>query len=311
MKTRLTLLLLTISVSVFGQTSVYHPFPDSNATWCAEICGNQGNDLNEATYQLNGQVLINGNLYNRMLHYERSCYGVGTCYCGSINGIDTTTYYVWQDTTQKKVWLYYPSTNSDTIFLDFDLHVGDTIDARKAYWARQFQSGDVIVSFIDSVLVGSQYRTRYNYTYQTFVNSMIEGIGPTHGFFYDANKGYDYLTTLNMFSQNNQIFYPFYSSDTSGMGQHCHDFALNNEEIFAGSSSKIFPNPFHQTATLDLNNIFEGELKIYNTFGQQVRRQKINSQTITINRDGLGDGLYFFQVTNDNGTLTSGKLMIE
>jgi hypothetical protein len=103
-----------------------------------------------------------------------------------------------QDTAQKKVWIYVPSTNSDTIFLDFNLNVGDTINGRNEYWAEQLGlSAVTFVTSIDSVLIGTQYRKRYNYSYNGFNgfnNSMIEGIGPTHGLFYLANQGYDYST---------------------------------------------------------------------------------------------------------------------
>ena len=172
------------TLSSKSQTSAYHPFPEDSATWCAEVCGNQGNSLYETTDQLSGKGLINGNWYSKMRHYERYCNGLGGCMCAQLYSADTATYYIRQDNVQKKVWLYYPPTNSDTIFLDFNLNVGDTIDGRKAYWARQLSFADFAkVSSIDSVLIGSQYRSRYNYFYRGFPNSMIEGIGPTHGFF--------------------------------------------------------------------------------------------------------------------------------
>jgi len=73
MKKLLLLVVTLTTLTAKAQTSVYHPFPDSSATWCTSFCGLQGNAYNDDTYQLSGQVLINGNWYSSMLHYGRSC----------------------------------------------------------------------------------------------------------------------------------------------------------------------------------------------------------------------------------------------
>ena len=300
-----------ITFSAKSQTSQYYPFPEDSATWCASMCGNQGNSLNEATYQLNGKVFINGNWYSRMLHYERNCYGVGSCYCGLIYGADTTTYYIRQDTTQKKVWIYIPSTNSDTIFLDFNLNIGDTIDGRKEYWAQPLGFGEyAFVSSIDSVLIGSQYRKRYNYTYQAFMNSMIEGIGPTHGPFYLENIGYDHIQTLNIFSQNNQLFYPYYSSDTTGMWQSCHDFTTTVKESELENNISIYPNPATNNFTLRLDSeIKNAKLEVYDAIGVKVYQQKLNQRSTTIHQTFFS-GIYFVKVTDGERTFAQ-KLIIQ
>jgi hypothetical protein len=306
------LLLLTVTVAALSakaQTSVYHPFPDSNATWCTSFCGMQGNAFSDDTYQLNGKELINGNWYNRMLHYGRGCYGAGMCYCAALNNAGTNTYYIRQDTAQKKVWLYYPSTNSDTIFLDFNLNVGDTIDGRKAYWS-QFFTGDIAVVYsIDSVLIGSQYRTRYNYEYNGFpLNSMIEGIGPNHGIFNMPNTGLEYATQLNLFIQNTQIFYPFYSSDTTGVSQVCHSFTEGMEEQNKTWYS-LSPNPATNTFTIQLGSeIKNAELEIYNALGKKVYQQKLSQQLTNINLNSP-QGIYFVIVTGGIRMFTQKLIM--
>ena len=76
--------------------------------------------------------------------------------------------------------------------------------------------------------------------------------------------------------------------------------------------SRIFPNPFHSTATLVLDDNFENaDLKFYNVLGKQVKKQKIISQTTTIDREGLTNGIYFYQILTYNGQLISGCLVVE
>jgi hypothetical protein len=304
---KLLLILLFLSpVFSEAQTSVYHPFPEDSAKWCAEMCGNQGNSLQEATYELNGKVLINGNWYSRLLYYERFCYGAGGCFCALVYGADTATYYIRQDVVQKKVWLYVDSLNTDTIFLDFDLHVGDTIDARKAYWAGYFSFGGIVLS-IDSVLIGTQYRSRYKYENQTFPNYLIEGIGPDHGFFYNANVGYDHMQTLENFLQNNHVYYPNYSSATVNMNQYCHDFTTGIVELNQISFS-IYPNPAHKLLNVECK-MPNAELKIYDVMGRVVYSTTLNSKHQTLN-PGLSPAVYFVRVS-DGERVAVQKLVVE
>lgn len=290
--------LMTLTAS--AQTSIYHPFPDSNATWCAYAASNNSGQLSEtyATYELNGQAIINGIMYNRLLQYK---------YLPS-SAIDTTTLFIRQDIALKKVWIYIPSTNSDTILYDFNLQVGDTLNQRE-YWAINFGPLDYwIVSSIDSILIDGNYRKQFHYSRTsnpTCFSSMIEGIGADHGLLFLPQTCFEYFAALRAFYQSGTLLY----GDSL---YPCHDFTAGVTEIKIKKSISISPNPFHSSAQLEFNFDFaNAELQIYNTLGLQVRKQKIISPTTTINRDGLKDGIYYYQIINYKGNLTSGKFVIE
>lgn len=74
----------------------------------------------------------------------------------------------------------------------------------------------------------------------------------------------------------------------------------------------IFPNPFSSTTTVQTDNVFkDATLIVYNLHGQQVKQIKnISGQTVTLHRDNLPMGLYFIHLTQDNKTITTGKLII-
>ena len=72
----------------------------------------------------------------------------------------------------------------------------------------------------------------------------------------------------------------------------------------------ISPNPIHTSAILITNGI-KSKFKIYNSFGTLVHEERINDQITTINRNSLANGVYFFQLIDNNGQSTNGKLVIE
>jgi hypothetical protein len=315
MKKLLLLISILFSFYVNAQTSVYHPFPDSNATWCCQkgyttgccLCGTPEYQY-RVTYQLNGHVSINNILYNRLLKYEI----LDTLCPTPGRSIDTTTIYIRQDTSLKKVWMYEAATNSDTILFDFNLQIGDTLDATKEFWAGYSHLADFwIVTSIDSILINGQYRKRFNYTPSfdsTCTSSMIEGIGSNHGLMYAPSNCFEYGATLHKFFQDNQLQY----GDSSPVWFACHDFTLNISEPTNNFFANIFPNPFDLNARLQMNGTFQNaELKIYNSLGQQIRQQSIINKSTLINRDNLNNGIYFFQVTTSNGQMAIGKFLIE
>ena len=314
---KLIFLIFSIfTICIKAQTSIYHPFPDSNAVWCCESGNSNGccgcvNFQSHSTYQISGQTLIGGILYNRLLHYE-----ITTDQCTADTLIDTTTYYIRQDTALKKVWMYDSSINGDTILFDFDLHVGDTLDASKEYWTHYFNSSNYwIVISIDSIIINGQYRKRFNYEMPNnpgCTSSMIEGIGPIHGIFYQPPTCFEYGAYLDVFIQDNLVlicqtidtsFYIYYS---------CHNFFVDINEFETKDQFIISPNPFHLYANLKVNKKFENsEMRIYNIFGAQVEKKTIHGESVIINRDGLRDGIYFFQIRNDEGQIISGKFIIQ
>ncbi|MEO8086659.1 MAG: T9SS type A sorting domain-containing protein [Bacteroidota bacterium] len=81
----------------------------------------------------------------------------------------------------------------------------------------------------------------------------------------------------------------------------------------------IFPNPFHETATLHSRPLAFGrmnnntQLKIYNMFGVLVREEKINNpDSYVLHRGSLPDGLYFYELTTISNELKGrGKFVID
>ena len=78
------------------------------------------------------------------------------------------------------------------------------------------------------------------------------------------------------------------------------------------SKITIYPNPFNSSTLIQLNStIKNGELTIFNAFGQKVRTiNNISGDQIKIERDNLSKGVYFARLTQEGKIITTNKLII-
>lgn len=79
------------------------------------------------------------------------------------------------------------------------------------------------------------------------------------------------------------------------------------------NNTSIFPNPFTSQITFELreNNGKEVTVVIYNSLGQIVRIQKGSSDKITLQRENLSPGVYFYKATQEGKVIASGKIIAE
>lgn len=85
---------------------------------------------------------------------------------------------------------------------------------------------------------------------------------------------------------------------------------IKNTALFS-----VYPNPFVSETTISLNTeLKNAELKIFNTLGQEIKEQNFklqNVKRITIKRNDLISGLYFYTIKEENRPVATGKLIIE
>jgi hypothetical protein len=87
---------------------------------------------------------------------------------------------------------------------------------------------------------------------------------------------------------------------------------LSKNEVNEKNIIDFYPNPFSLETVLRTNHLFHlATLTVYNSFGQIVNQIKnISGKAVTLRRDNLPSGLYFFQLTEGGKTFATGKLMI-
>lgn len=75
----------------------------------------------------------------------------------------------------------------------------------------------------------------------------------------------------------------------------------------------IYPNPFSTSATITISGASQlknVELRIYNNLGEEVMVKIINSQITTLDTKDFLSGIYFYQLTDNNKIIQSGKLIV-
>jgi hypothetical protein len=299
MKRKLMIVFMVLTnVFAKAQTSVYHPFPESNAIWNIDCiawpCYNSNSPHEYFSYTILGDTIINSITYHKW-------YIPSVVYADNCDSINVAGYVgaFRNDIPNKKVYYIDSGSNTEEVLYDFNITVGDTIKScgiNQPYTMKIFAE--------DSVRVGENYRKMWHASSISGGSvDVIEGIGGTMGPVQICPVIDPPVYNLICFSQNGNINYPNVSP--------CNIISTINRNHIEFSVT-LSPNPFHFSTLLTLSKAFKNvEFKIYNTFGELVRQQKITSQSTTINRDGLSNGIYLFQVINSKGNLTTGKFVIE
>ena len=290
-----------------AQTSVYHPFPDSSASWNythGNLCwGPIGVDLisYQHSYYIGADTMINNAVYHSLqipvVLYSAgpNCWPSGNYtlpgkYAGAFRN----------DHFNRKVYIVPENDSVEQLLYDFNLQVGDSL---LGYLPVCFSICDTVIS-IDSVLVGNTYRKRWlvDQMYQAYI---IEGVGSTYGLIdkiYANAVDLDGIT-LDCFLQNNQPQYP----DTIGSCAVLTSVpSVSNSETIV----KVSPNPSHDrffTEVISSNSC--SRISIHQFTGQIVLDMVGAQHKVEIT--GLTPGIYFITFYLEDGrTITRKQVVI-
>lgn len=70
----------------------------------------------------------------------------------------------------------------------------------------------------------------------------------------------------------------------------------------------IFPHPFSTQLTIQFASNEQTSIFIYDSLGQLILHQTFTNTT-TINTESLANGIYFYELRSNKGTITSGKVL--
>jgi hypothetical protein len=212
-----------------------------------------------------------------------------------------------REDSMKRVYFTTSGMTGETLLYDFSLGIGDTI---KAF-------GPVgIVSFIDSISIGGQYRRRLNFrtphgTAWPF-GAWIEGLGNSAlgGLLNSpmAQPTCDCAANLICFRQNGVWLYhnPHQTTD-------CFGATLRINEVTPVSALTIIPNPVNGTAHIHItgSQTFT-RLIVYGLNGNLVLNADVtNKREFVLNSSGLPAGLYCYRLYHENGLGLTGKFSIQ
>jgi hypothetical protein len=170
----------------------------------------------------------------------------------------------------------------------------------KKIWVRAFDNGEWgpffhatadLIHFLDESINPMLAQTSDDNIYFMYQADATPGVAvgtaPDHGF-----------------QENRIIFSALPKSDVlTGIG--------DNKEPFAGSVTANYPNPFSEytTVTVNLKKSARLSIEVTNLFGQRISYEdrgtvQAGSHLFRIDGTSLADGVYFYTVKADNGSMT-------
>lgn len=160
-----------------------------------------------------------------------------------------------------------------------------------------YASTDLSVTFSDNT---SNTPTSWHWTFGDGDSSVLQS--PSHNY---ANAG-AYTVCLQ-------------ATNSCGTDSSCQTVAVTHVGIgnMMTSFLKIYPNPFSETATVEIPDEASGryELKLFDMIGNEIRSIRANEptnkhkQSFDIKRDDLVQGIYFIELLGEKNYF--GKLMVQ
>jgi hypothetical protein len=286
-RTLLSILIFVTHISN-AQTSVYHPFPDSAAIWnfhFSQYCFSDGNGDENYSITFSGDTLINSQKYHKITIPFVQSFSTGICVSGKVVGYRGA---VRQDKINKKVFYIPPANSSEQLLYDFNMQIGDTV---RSFIEPTTKYADVVKA-IDSVLVGSTYRKRWeiNPGYHIY---FIEGIGSTYGLIESSPGGVDFPGySITCFQQDKVGLYP------SAIGT-CELISSVNSIVKEKEGFNIYPNPGKDNVCLTINTIEKTLLQVFDLTGKLMLAEFLQNERSTIDVSRLPQGVYNLCVSNN------------
>lgn len=255
-------------------------------------------------YYAQGDTLIDAHLYQKIMKEQSDYtiwYGTGAP-PDDCNSLVTSAAVVHGYYRQegRQVIRYNTGTNSDDLYRDFDLVVGDTV-----FYSTDY--GLCTVVAIDSVLFGSEYRRVYSLTGANYggIEELVEGVGFNTGFFEWTPFGSPGIGKyLQCYLYDGIGVYPFDSNCSSPLSV---DQDINNAPEIT-----VFPNPAIDEIILTASTQNRVEkIQLIDISGRQLGGvvSRFRSSDVQIDISRLVAGTYLILVTFDDGRSKSVKVV--
>ncbi len=251
-------------------------------------------------YYLNGDSIIGDNTYKKVFKSgvkEFSWMGPWPppdSTCSGSNWFNYLQALVRQD--GRKIYIHDVGQN-EALLYDFDLAVGDTLPETSFYYAQD----DIVISSIDSILVGESYRKIFDLYVPSFPESLqlIEGIGFSQGFL-EYVPDWEFPAQLMCFALDGTTYYPAY-------GAPCDMVTGVIDPEDQDVSFRIFPNPSGGNITVKFNSDSKAAVRLIvsDILGRSLRDEKwMVNQGMNVRRLDLSfceKGLYFISIAGQTG----------
>lgn len=101
---------------------------------------------------------------------------------------------------------------------------------------------------------------------------------------------------------------------TMQLGTDCNTITTSVTDIMDQGQATIYPNPSSTGFTLSVRvgTILDNTvINLYDLTGKKIKTVSINSYETIISRDKLANGIYFYNLTNKDGRIAQGKVILQ
>lgn len=202
----------------------------------------------------------------------------------------------------------------------FDLNSSDIAASRVILDSVDFTAGSPNgYGFIGQVRLAPDQRiyvSRWNQNNTFIVNPntyySIDSLDVIHfpdvvGISCDFQRNFLYLN-----HRPTEIGLPNFISNFCSLKLPANNCTTSLQELNSSIESSFYPNPFNNQTTLSIDDIQENlSLNIYNSVGQIVRQiDNLSEGKTIIYRENLEEGIYFFQIKQNNQIISTNKLIV-
>ncbi len=294
------LLTITVLITVFslnGQS--YFSFPKDTANWNC-LYWHQWHpdfyDLTNYQYIQQGDTIIKGKNYLKIFYNETDSPSPSHF----IGGI--------REDSLKQIFFFptsihlntigghsFPNDTAEHLLYSFNnLQVGDTLAINTNYT-------DIIVESIDSVLLGTTFRKRYEIQNVRFLfgpEYWIEGIGSTK----DLLSPFTYEFEWRYYTLCYTDSTTYYINSPNGEDSCHYQVPMSINDLEISKKFKVFPNPTSEYITIH-SEVNLKKINIYNSFGQLLIHENATKPEIKINVQNLNSGIYIVELINSKGRI--------
>ncbi|REJ82263.1 MAG: T9SS C-terminal target domain-containing protein [Bacteroidetes bacterium] len=297
--------IILLIIAQAGYCQAYHPLPDSNVVWRISWGTSgclQSNLFDEYQYQVTGDTNINASIYQKVVRT-----GSFDCHAAPILPESGYLGAYRNNLVTQQVFFVPKDSLYEMLLYDFSLNIGDTV---KGYLDFVAKYNTAIISNIDSILIGSNYRKRWHYMshgtapYNFWNGTIIEGIGCEYGLLEGLSAMLDNNGSLSCFSIDNDVLYPINSPGPCTLISSTFNQKKENEGMFF-----CFPNPASGSIRVVGSGVEQIHFyKLYDALGRIILYSRFESNK-SINIEHLETGTYFIELTDKKSrTLGSVKL---
>ena len=273
-------LLMSILLTAVAADGQKIRFTDTSNVWYESVHTWDMSQMWRTTYK--GDSSINGTDYQKLYTLGKS---------------STNLYLlIREDTLAKKI--YYWDDTTERVLYDFSLEVGDTV---------AYPLGRHYLKSIDSVKIDSFWYKTFYFESATgqfeWPYTVIENIGCAQSLAFPIDAAYRFLGSSRLNCFYNDGVKPVFSKPVESFDNKdsCYTYIIyvSVDDVPNSKALTISPHPANSSSVITFPyTLQKGELIIYNTLGQTVRRVSLSkSSKITVG-SLPGVGMYYYKVSD-------------